>query len=303
MKATGTERFPVRKAPYRRFPKLSVLGLSASVGLLLLVVGASGTASPFPWLPAASPTACGLLSGAVPPLASAPNAQLFPISTSSAITYYSGNPGVPEVYPSGTSGSGGGPNVTVGNVTFGAVRSAWNQTCGSATFLQVFQNVSPAANSLRQFWYDTGRQVSPNGTATHGTAVVEPGFLWDAGCTGNVSGSTIGSPYLLRPLMPPPAYSGSGCTYWEYWSMVLTSAGTTNLTGPYLLEAVTANFVPPGQTTQHPGGGPGLSSEELYLALAAPFVVAIGVVVAVRRWHRRSDGARPPTAPPPPTPK
>lgn len=285
LKISRVRWFRLRNTSSRGPRTISTVGLAAFVTLLLLVEGGSASApSTLPGLRTVSPAACGLLPDALPSLASAPNGEPFPVPAVPPLTYFSGNPGVPEVYPPGTSGSGAEPNMTVNNVTFGVVRFAWSEICESATFTKSFQNVSPVVNSLHQFWYDAGEQGGPSGTAT-----VEPGFLWDAQCTGDISASTTGSPYFVRSFTTPPAYSGAGCTYWEYWSASLTSAGTTNRTGPYLLEAVTANFESPGPSTGHSGGMPGFGSDYLYLTVGAVVAIIIGVVMAVRARHSASN--------------
>ncbi len=277
-----------------RSSRRAVATLVLTVGLLSLMAphvlsGAGPLSTSGVRFEASSAQACGLLTVAVPNLVDAPSADPFPVLDSPPPNLLSGNPGVPEVLPPGTSSSNWGPNITDENVTFGLVRTAWTDICTSPEFLQTFWNVSPAPNSLHQFWYQAGWVSGPTGVV-----VVEPGFLWDAGCTGNLTGvssnGTPNEPYFVRPLEPSPAYSGAGCTYWEYWAADLTGREPIGVTGPHLLEAVTANFVHPG-SHRPPSSLFGSQSSDLYLA-GGGVAVAVGLILE-RHIRRR----RPPLTP------
>jgi hypothetical protein len=212
--------------------------------------------------------ACALLPQVIPILTNASNGALFPYSPNPPT-----NAGLPQVPLNGASSSSGGPELTSPNVTVGVVRSIWSQVCASPDFIQPFQNLSPSNQTYRQFWYSAGWQGGAAGTVS-----IEPGYNWDATCTGNTTWSMNSSssgpePFVVRPLSPPPAYSGSGCTYWEYWDGNITSAGTTNLTGPFLFEASTANFVGPTAGAET-GGRP-------VMAGAFPFAYVVGALIGV----------------------
>jgi hypothetical protein len=270
----------IQRAAYAAVVIVFLLVLMPCTGL----GGATGAAPSIKILPAgeAYTGACTLLPNAIPLLTDGSNNDSFPFSPSPP-----GTPGTPEIVSQSSTGEGG-PEKTAPNVTVGTIRSVWGRICETPAFVQPFQNLSPSNQSYRQFWYGAGWSGGAAGNVT-----IELGYLWDANCAGNTNWTLNASssgpqPYVAQPLYPTPAYSGSGCTYWEYWSANVSRTGATNVSGPLLFEAVTSDFIVP---ITSPGGGlPG--SGVLPFADIASLTIFAGMIIlivfAARRVRARS---------------
>lgn len=205
------------------------------------------------------PGPCALLPMYLPELANGSVSPSTPFQPPWADLPHPGNVTLPPVNES--------PNATVGEF-----RTLWNATCTSPLFIETAGNLSRSAFS-----------AGGSGNVRTGNISVEPMFLWSADCTGNTA--SFGNWYVSRPVSPPPAYTGSGCSYTEYWSDNVFGNGSANVTGPFLEEGLTANL--PHSSLPYGPGGSGGSDGLIFLAwivgpLAAATVVAI--LVARREW-------------------
>jgi hypothetical protein len=166
--------------------------------------------------------------------------------------------------PAPPSGAGASTNSTA---TVGEVRSIWNRVCQTQLFVEAAQNLT----------YSFGAGISEDTRVQNFS--IDPGFSWAANCTLNET-NLLGEQPI--PASPPPPYTGTGCSYLEYWSGNVTANGTTIISGPFLFESIPEHFGGPSTGPRTLGFGSVWEYPGTELATLAVLGIIIAIVVVTR---------------------